>query len=116
MTRRSSEARRLLKELDAELAENGARAGTTLAWSAAERQIITLILDAVDRRTDLAAELGGTADVRMRIRLSSEIRLTDGTIERLMRKITTAAPAPANESLRTIKARRAANVRWSGAS
>ena len=110
MKKRSSEAQRLIDELDAELASSAARAGRTLSWSAAERAIISMAADAIDRRTDLAAAYAETDDVKDRIKISRELRLQENATARLLSKISTAAPAP--ETLRSVKARRAANSRW----
>ena len=55
MKKHSIEAQRLLDELDAELAANGAAAGRSLGWSASERQIISMAADAIDRGVELAA-------------------------------------------------------------
>ncbi|MDT5048596.1 MAG: hypothetical protein QOG75_4489, partial [Mycobacterium sp.] len=53
MKKHSIEAQRLLDELDAELAANGAAAGRSLGWSASERQIISMAADAIDRGVEL---------------------------------------------------------------
>ncbi len=110
MKKRSSEAQRLIDELDAELAASASAAGRTLSWSAAERQIIAMAADATDRRADLAAAYGDTDDVKDKIKISREIRLQENAVARLLAKISTSAPAP--ETLTSIKARRAANARW----
>jgi hypothetical protein len=113
VSKRTSAAQRLLDELDAELATSAAAAGRSLSWSAAERQIIALVADAMDRRVDLAAAYDQADDVKDRIKLSRELRLQEAAAARLLGKISTDVPAP--ESLRSVKARRAANVRWHGA-
>lgn len=110
MSKRTSEAQRLLDELDTELAANATRAGTTLSWSASERQIMAMIADSVDRRVELAAAYDQAEEVKDRIKISREVRLQEMATMRLLGKISTAAPAP--ESLGSIKARRAANARW----
>ena len=92
MKKHSIEAQRLLDELDAELAANGAAAGRSLGWSASERQNISMAADAIDRG------------------VSREIRLQEMATTRLLSKVSTAVPAP--ESLRSIKARNAVNKRW----
>ena len=108
--KRSSAAQRVLDELDAELAANAARAGRTLSWSAAERQILAMLADAVDRRVELGAAYDQAGDVDDKIELSRELRLTEALTVRLLSRISTDAPAA--ESLRSVKARRAANARW----
>ena len=110
MKTRSSAARQLLEELDAELAASAAAAGTTLAFSAAERQLISLAADALDRRAQLAAVHDKTDDIKEQIKLSREIRLSDMAVQRLLSKISTAAPR--RETLTSVKARNAVNVRW----
>ncbi len=64
----------MIDELDAELASSAARAGRTLSWSAAERAIISMAADAIDRRTDLAAAYAETDDVKDRIKISRELK------------------------------------------
>jgi hypothetical protein len=66
--------------------------------------------DAVDRRVDLAAAHADAGDVKDRIKLSRELRLQEMAVQRLLSKVSTAAPVP--ESLRSVKARRAVNRRW----
>src|ERR1700692_893394 len=110
MKKHSIEAQRLLDELDAELAANGAAAGRSLGWSASERQIISMAADAIDRGMELAAAYAEAVDVKNKIKVSREIRLQEMATTRLLSKVSTAVPAP--ESLRSIKARNAVNKRW----
>jgi hypothetical protein len=49
MVERSTEARKLLRELDSELAASSQRAGRTLVWTPQDRAVLGLIGDAVDR-------------------------------------------------------------------
>lgn len=109
MKKHSIEAQRLLDELDAKLAANGAAAGRSLGWSASERQIISMAADAIDRAVELAAAYAEAVDVKDKIKVSREIRLQEMATTRLLSKAT-AVPAP--ESLRSIKARNAVNKRW----
>ena len=104
MKKHSIEAQRLLDELDAELAANGAAAGRSLGWSASERQIISMAA------VELAAAYAEAVDVKDKIKVSREIRLQEMATTRLLSKVSTAVPAP--ESLRSIKARNAVNKRW----
>jgi hypothetical protein len=108
--KRTPAGQRLIDELDVELAASAASAGRTLSWSAAERAIIAMAADATDRRLDLAAAYESAGDVKDKIKIGRELRLMDNATARLLAKISTAAPAP--ESLRSVKARRAANTRW----
>lgn len=114
MKKHSIAAQRLLDELDAELAANGAAAGRSLGWSASERQIISMAADAIDRGVELAAAYAEAVDVKDKIKdkikVSREIRLQEMATTRLLSKVSTAVPAP--ESLRSIKARNAVNKRW----
>jgi hypothetical protein len=110
MAQHSSEARRLRRDLDRELAAVSAETGEPMAWNAVELQIIGAIVDAIDRKVALEADLAAADDAKARVALSGEIRLTEGHVERLLRRIKTELPQP--ESKRTQKARAAANVRW----
>src|SRR5262245_43820461 len=110
MVEGSPEARKMLQELDAELADSSARAGTTLVWTAADRELLNLIADTIDRHADLAAHYANADEVKVRVTLSAEMRLLEGSLSRLLKQVQTDIPAP--ESQTTIKARRAAMVRW----
>ena len=79
-------------------------------WTAADRELLTLIGDTIDRRVDLAAHYANADDVKSRVKLSAELRLTEGALSRLLKQVQTDVPAP--ESQTTIKARRAARARW----
>ena len=50
--RHSGGARRLLRELDAELASASEHAGRSLVWTAQDRAVLELIADQTDRRTE----------------------------------------------------------------
>lgn len=106
----SREALKIRRELDKQLAETAAAAATTLDWSAQERAAIDLLLDAIDRKCDLQRDYASAVKSNERVKLSGEIRLLEAHANRLLKQINTDVPAP--ESLRTIKARRAAMVRW----
>jgi hypothetical protein len=110
MKDRSSEARKVLRELDAELAAASAGVGTNLVWTAADRQLLSLIGDSIDRHVDLAAHYAAADDVKSRVKLSAEMRLLEGSLARLLRQVHT--DIPKNESQTTLKARRAARARW----
>ena len=64
----------------------------------------------VDRIQDLETDYAAAETVKQRLEISSEIRLSDGLLQRLLAQVSTAAPQP--EALISIKNRRAANVRW----
>lgn len=107
--KRSAEARKVLRELDAELAQSAIRLGEpSLEWSAAERVILDQIADGIDRKVDLL-EAYSTAvdDPKARVKLSSELRLLEQSIARLLRHINTEPPAP-----KSVKHVRAAQARW----
>lgn len=112
MAKRGPESRRLIKELTAELQRNGAAAGDELEFDASEQVVINLIADAVDRRAELRELYDAAEGAKLKVQLSSEIRLLDGSIERLLRRISTALPAPM--SPKSKMAQRAANARWHG--
>lgn len=109
---KSQAARRLMRELDAELAQNSQAAGQTLEWSAAERTVLQCIAAHVDRREELQAAYDSAEpdQVRTRIALATEIRLTESSVERMLRRVKTEAPQPL--SITSLKARKAVNSRW----
>lgn len=110
MQNRSPAAVELLNGLDAELASAGEATGEVLVWSAAEIEARRLLADTVDRRADLALRYTRQRETKVRVKLSAELRMLDRAIMLLLKEIRTDVPAP--ESLTTIKARRAAHVRW----
>lgn len=114
MAIRSSEARKTLRELDKELADSAARSGQKLVWTAADRAILGLLADQIDRKQALFVEYQHVEDAKDRVKLSGEMRLLEQSIARLLRQIKTEMPPP--QSLRSIQAQRAARARWDRAS
>lgn len=107
---RSAEARKVLRELDNELAAASARRGEKLVWTAAERAVLGLISAQIDRKVWLSRAWARTDDLKLRVKLNAELRLAESHLARLLLKVT--PDVPAAESLRTVKARRAARARW----
>ena len=107
---RSSEAKKIRRELDKERAAAGLRLGQNLVWSAGEEAILGLICDETDRKTRLLEAWEECTDPKVQCQLSAEARLLEQSIARLLKLIKTDLPAP--ESSKTVKARRAANARW----
>jgi hypothetical protein len=107
---RSAEARKIRRELDKELEASGKRVGRTLGWSAAELAVLALIPDEIDRKVDLFEAYQDTTEAKVRVKLSTEMRLLEQSIARLLKQINTQPPSP--DSRRTRRARDAANVRW----
>lgn len=107
-SRRSAEALALIDALGAELASNGDDA---LEWSVAERQIIELAADTIDRRAELRRLYVAAADEpKLRLKVAGELRLIEAALARLLRMIKTDLPAPPSGTSR--KASHAAQVRW----
>jgi hypothetical protein len=111
MAAKSAEARKVLRELDRELAEAGRSKGVNLVWSAAEASILAQIASVLDRKHDfLAVYEAPETDLMTRLKISSEVRLLEGLAARLVRQIKTDVAQP--ESLKSVKARKAAKRRW----
>ena len=68
--------------------------GERLAWSAAERLLREAVADAVDRKVDLKHRWAASTQDAARVKLSAELRLTEGEIARLLRGIKTDLPQP----------------------
>jgi hypothetical protein len=65
----------------------------------------------VDRRVELSAAYAKSrTPMAMKIKLATEIRLTEQSIARLYKQVSTDLPAPMNPT--SLKAQRAANSRW----
>lgn len=110
LSERSPEARKVLRELNDELAASSERLGRTLSWTAAERAVLDAVAANVDRRADLTRAYDAADEAKVRVKLSAELRLLEGALARLLREVSTDVPSP--ESRTTIKARHAANTRW----
>jgi hypothetical protein len=65
-TERSVEALNVLRELDSELAAAGEAAGRSLVWTAADRELLSLVADTIDRKVDLTVLYEATVDITPR--------------------------------------------------
>jgi hypothetical protein len=84
--------------------------GVELVWSPQEVEIIDMICRQIDRKVELDA-YQDAEDVKAKVKLSAELRLVENSIARMLQQVKIEVPAQ-SESLRTIKARRAARARW----
>lgn len=102
MVRRSREAETLLAELDSELSHSSAASGVPLSWTPAERRHLDMIADTIDRRVHLQGRYDNTdpTDTKNLCRLSTEIRLCDALVSRLLAKVTTEVAAPMSQRSR----------------
>jgi len=107
---KSVEAQALIATLDVELATSAKRPGRDLVWSAAERDIIGMIGSEVDRRVELSAQYEACESTATKLKIATELRLTEQAIARLYRSVSTDVPQPM--SVVSQKAQRAANARW----
>ncbi|MDX1883044.1 hypothetical protein [Mycolicibacterium sp. 120270] len=107
---RSEQATAVLQALDAELALSAKRRGVPLHWSAAERTVMAMMADAIDRKVELQHRWQSADDDAARVKLSGEVRLLEQEVARLLKQVTPDVPAPS--SLKSTKARDAVNVRW----
>ena len=110
MATHSSEARRLRRELDKQLDAAARQSGRSLRWSPSELQLLELITDAIDRKVDLQKDYAAAEDAKARVQISTEVRLLEGHIERMLRRVKVEVPQPVTR--RSQKARDAANARW----
>ena len=107
---RSSEARKILRDLDKELDSAAQRSGQNFVWGAQERAVLGLIGDEIDRKEALLEAWRESTDPKVQCKLSAEARLLEQSIARLLKLIKT--DLPARPSNKTMMARRAANARW----
>ena len=90
---RSTEANRIRREMDKLLADAGERQGEELHWDQADEKLLGMLQDHVDREVSLTERLAAATDsVRLQIALSTEIRLTQSSIARLLRQIRESIP------------------------
>lgn len=107
---RSAEARKVLRALEKELSEASERQGSTLVWSAQESTILAQVASLLDRKAEFSELYDEADDVKLRLKISAELRLLEQAAARLVQHVKTDLGQP--ESLKTVKARRAAKVRW----
>ncbi|WP_159842397.1 hypothetical protein [Nocardia sp. CY41] len=107
--RHSSEARKMLRALDAELSEVSRRLGQPVEWSERDRAVLELIASNIDRKADLSDRYSEAEDTKTRVKLSAELRLLEAALARLLKQID---PEPAVTSPRSAQASRAARARW----
>ena len=119
MAKRSSEARRLARDLQAELDAHASANDVVLSWTVPEQATIELIQDQIDRKVELLAAYDAAADDKARVKLSAEVRLHEGSIGRLLKLINTtpaitSAPPPRNvyDEQASRHGRKAAETRW----
>jgi hypothetical protein len=110
MPRHSKEANALRKSLDSELAAVANITGGELVWDATELALLELIATAVDRQVDLRRDYAEAENAKTRLKIATELRLIESHLARLLKQVK--VEAPKQDSLTTIKARNAVNVRW----
>lgn len=104
---RSAEAEAVLRSLDEQLALVGQERGEQLEWSPQERFQLDLLAAEIDRTVDLALMYEACCDdVKLRVKLSAELRLLRQSMARMIASIKTELPERPSPTTR--KARRAA--------
>ncbi len=101
--------------LDAELARARQQPGDGVEWSPQEAESIRILCDTAGRRAQLRdlythAVADPATDPAVLVKLSGELRQLDKAIATHYRAIN--AEMPAAPSITTVKARKAANARW----
>jgi hypothetical protein len=113
MARHTSEAPKLRKQLDDQLATLNRQTGRNQVWAATELAVLDMIVSQTDRKVELEKLYESTDDASEKVKISAEVRLLDAATERMLRKLNEAMPKPqATGSRRSEKARAAANSRW----
>ncbi|SPM34776.1 hypothetical protein RMCFA_4575, partial [Mycobacterium rhizamassiliense] len=83
----------VLRSLDEQLALVGQEHGEALEWSPQERFQVDLLAAETDRTVDLAAMYDACGDdVKLRVKLSAELRLLRQSTARMIREIKTELP------------------------
>ncbi|GAB1811118.1 hypothetical protein MUNTM_01550 [Mycobacterium sp. MUNTM1] len=107
---RSAEARKLLAQLDSYLASASRRHGRKVEFTPSEAARVTMICDEIDRKAGLKRLYSRADTVKEKIKLATEVRLLEASIDRMLRHVK--VDMPAEPSARTRKAQHAANTRW----
>lgn len=89
MAAKSAEARKVLRDLEKEKAAAAAQLGQSLDWSAADTAILGQISSILDRKAQLLALYEGAEDVKMKVKLSGEVRLLEQAAARLALQVKT---------------------------
>jgi hypothetical protein len=110
VTAKSAEARRVLRELDKELAASSARQRQMVVWSAQEQAILGQISSILDRKVEFLEAYEAAEEITLRLKISAEVRLLEQAAARLVKEIKTDIPAA--PSLRSRNASKAARTRW----
>jgi hypothetical protein len=110
MAAKSAEARKVLRDLDKELADASSRQGRILVWSAQEATILGQIASLLDRKAEFSSLYDEAPDTKTKLKISAELRLIEQAVARLVRLVKTDLAQP--ESMTTVKARKAARRRW----
>lgn len=107
---RSTEARKLLAELDGYLAAASRRHGRQVSFTPPEAANVVMICDEIDRKAGLKRLYGKADSVKEKLKISTEIRLLEASISRMLRQVK--VDMPAQPSAKSTKAQHAANTRW----
>jgi hypothetical protein len=94
MANRSAESRKVLRELDKQLAALSERTGMKWAWEPQDEAVLTLIADQIDRKVELSGAYAQAVDAKDRTRLSAEIRLLENSVARLLKQVHVDEPGP----------------------
>src|SRR6202008_1370973 len=93
------EAQRFLRDIDAELQSNAEAAGVSLAFSAAERETLGNVAALIDRKVELRQAYEGVAGAtRVRVAVSTEVRLREGAITRMLNSVDMCAPVAEDDA------------------
>jgi hypothetical protein len=118
-TPRTPEAQRFLQAMHDELASNADATGLSLAFSTAEQETLGNVAALIDRKVELRqAYEDASDDTRLRIALSTEVRLIEQAIARMLRTVDMCAPAAEVDAADDVltptqrKAQAAAQSRW----
>lgn len=102
--------RAIVKALNNDLKTAADERGEDLTWTERDLDTITAIADLADIRADLLKRYRQSEDLAAATKTATEIRQLSTTIGRLTDRLKIDAP-PA-KSITSVKASRAANIRW----
>jgi hypothetical protein len=107
---KSTEGRKVLRELDKEREAVSKQLGRPVFWTAEDQAVLGQISSILDRKADFLKAYEEAEEIKVRLKISAEVRLLEQAAARLVKQVQ--PKPPEQKGLVAVKAARAANQRW----